>query len=355
MGQPDGSARTSTGVVLDPLYLRHDQPEHPENRRRLDRIAQHLSTSGLLSRLTQLDARDATPEEIGLVHRPEYIEEVRRASCQSDSWLDPDTYLGPDSYAAAVRAVGGVLSAVDSVMLGSCCRAFALVRPPGHHAVANRAMGFCLFNNVAVGARYSQRTYGLQRALIIDWDVHHGNGTQDAFYEDPSVLYVSTHQYPFYPGTGHWQETGRGRGDGYTVNVPLPAGVGDTGYAAVFREVIVPAARRFRPQLILVSAGYDTHWADPLGMQLVSVAGFAGMTRTVKELADELCEGRLVLSLEGGYNLQALAASVAATFAVLLGDERIVDPLGAAHQPEANVDEIIANVRRVHHLRCGEA
>lgn len=350
MAQSDHPTRTSTGLVLDSLYLQHDEPGHAENRRRLDEITRNLSASGLVSRLVPIAARDATPAEIGLVHRPAYIEQLRLSSARPMSWLDPDTYLGPYSYAAAVRAVGGVLSAVDSVMAGHCSSAFALVRPPGHHAVANRAMGFCLFNNVAIAARYAQQVYGLERVLIVDWDVHHGNGTQDAFYEDPSVLYISVHHYPFYPGTGHWQETGRGSGEGYTVNVPLPAGVGDAGYARVFREIIAPATHRYRPQLVLVSAGYDAHWADPLAMQLVSVAGFAAMTRTVKDLAGELCEGRLVLSLEGGYNLPALASGVAATFAVLLGDSSISDPLGVPRQREVEIEDVIANVRRVHHL-----
>lgn len=350
MTQPHRFTRAGTGVVLDSLYLQHDEPEHPENRRRLDEITRYLSVSGLLPRLVSVVARDATRDELGLVHHPAYIDQVRQSSSQPSSWLSPDTYLGSHSYAAAVRAAGGVLSAVDSVMLGQCSSSFALVRPPGHHAVANRAMGFCLFNNVAIAARYAQKAYDLERVLIVDWDVHHGNGTQDAFYEDPSVLYLSMHQYPFYPGTGHWQETGRGGGEGYTVNVPLPAGVGDAGYGRVFHEIVAPVACRYQPQLILISAGYDTHWADPLGMQLVSTMGFAAMTREVMDLANELCQGRLVLSLEGGYNHQALAAGVGATVAVLLGDSNVDDPLGLPHQREVDVDQVIADVLRVHHL-----
>jgi acetoin utilization deacetylase AcuC-like enzyme len=268
----------------------------------------------------------------------------------SVSWLDPDTYVGPRSFAAAVRAAGAVLTALDSVMQGESENAFALVRPPGHHAVAARAMGFCLFNNVAIAARYASSRYQLRRVLIVDFDLHHGNGTQDAFYEESSVLYFSTHQYPYYPGTGHYQETGRGAGEGFTVNVPLPAGVGDEGYDRVFNEVLVPVARRYRPQLILASAGFDAHWADPLGMMLLSVSGYAAMTRTLLMLADELCAGRLVFTLEGGYNLNALAAGVGATFAGLLGDAQAADPLGPPRQAEQPVDGIIASVKRVHGL-----
>jgi acetoin utilization deacetylase AcuC-like enzyme len=261
-----------------------------------------------------------------------------------------DTYVGPHSYAAALRAAGGLLQAVQAVLQGEANNAFALVRPPGHHAVASRAMGFCLFNNVAIATRYALREFGLERVLIVDFDLHHGNGTQDAFYEEPTVLYFSTHQYPYYPGTGHYQETGRGAGQGYTVNVPLPAGVGDTGYERVFAEILVPVARRYKPQLILASAGYDAHWADPLGGMLLSVSGYVSMARTLVALAEELCQGRLVLTLEGGYSLEALAASIAATFAVLLEDEQVMDPLGPARHVEQPVDPIVSAVKRVHGL-----
>ncbi len=343
-------ARRISGYVLDPLFLEHDEPTHPENRRRLEHIARYLEESGLSARLRRLAARDASVEEVFRVHGPAYVEHVRASAAGTISWLDADTYLGPHSYEAAIRAAGGLLSAIDAVMRGECSNAFALVRPPGHHAVANRAMGFCLFNNAAIAARYALRSLGLERVLIVDFDLHHGNGTQDAFYEDPSVLYFSTHQYPFYPGTGHWQETGRGAGDGYNVNVPLPAGVGDQGYARVFDEILVPLAHRYRPQMILVSAGYDAHWADPLGMELLSVAGFSTLTGTLVGLADELCEGRLVLTLEGGYNLKALAFGVGATLMTMLGDSSIFDPLGKPHQQEENIDEIIAAVKHLHGL-----
>jgi len=340
----------TTAYVYDPLYLKHDEPTHPENSRRLEQTLHHLQEGGLLERLQSITARDASIEEVAAVHRPSYIEEIRAASEGSQGWLDPDTYVGPHSYAAALRAAGGLLQAVQAVQQGQANNAFALVRPPGHHAVASRAMGFCLFNNIAIAARYALRKFSLERVLIVDFDVHHGNGTQDAFYAEPTVLYFSTHQYPHYPGTGHYQETGRGAGQGYTVNVPLPAGVGDLGYGRVFDEVLVPVARRYQPQLILASAGYDAHWADPLGGMLLSVSGYARMVRTLAALAEELCQRRLVLTLEGGYNLEALAASITATFAVLLGDEQVEDPLGSARHAEQSVDAIISAVKRVHGL-----
>ena len=233
-----------------------------------------------------------------------------------------DTVISPGSYDAAMLAAGAATAAVDAVMEGARA-AFALVRPPGHHARYNSAMGFCLFNNMAVAAQHAVKKYGLERVMIVDWDVHHGNGTQDYFYERDDVLFFSSHRYPFYPGTGAANETGRGKGEGYTVNVPLPAGTGDGRYKEVFDDVVAPLARRYRPQLILVSAGYDAHLADPLGGMAVSVAGFSEMARTVRSLADEIaeCEGRVAAVLEGGYNVEALAASVMATIGAM-GDGR---------------------------------
>ena len=340
----------STGYVYDPLYLEHDEPGHPENRGRLEQTMRHLEDSQLLGRMTRLEPRDATVDELSAVHRPAYIDRVRSAAETGRGWLDPDTYVGARSYDAAVRAAGGLLCAVDAVLAGEVDNAFALVRPPGHHAVADRAMGFCLFNNVAIAARHALQQHGLDQVLIVDFDLHHGNGTQEAFYEENHVLYFSTHQYPYYPGTGHWQETGRGVGKGYTVNVPLPAGVGDAGYRQVLNQVLVPVAGRFRPQLILASAGYDAHWSDPLGMMLLSVAGYANIAGTLTGLASELCDGRLVLTLEGGYNLEALSLCIAATLSVMLGDEEVQDPLGPAVRREQSVDDVISAVKREHEL-----
>jgi len=340
----------ATAYVYDPLYLEHNLAQHPENKRRLEQAMAHLKASGLLQRMTPLKARDADVDEIASVHRHSYISRVRDMAERGGGHLDPDTYVAPRSYAAALRAAGGLLTAVEAVLENKVNNAFALVRPPGHHALADRAMGFCLFNNIAIAAQYALQRYSLERVLIVDFDLHHGNGTQDAFYKEPRVLYFSTHQYPYYPGTGHWTETGQGPGKGYTVNVPLPAGTGDAGYQRVFADILVPLAQRYKPQLILASAGYDAHWADPLGMMLLSVSGYAELMRTLVTLADELCAGHLVLTLEGGYNLNAQALSIAATFAMLLGDSNVDDPLGPARHSESSVDSAIDDVRRAHEL-----
>jgi acetoin utilization deacetylase AcuC-like enzyme len=237
-------------------------------------------------------------------------------------------------------------------MQGEVGSAFALVRPPGHHATTTQAMGFCLFNNVAIATKYTLAKYNLERIAIIDFDVHHGNGTQESFYDNPQVLYTSTHESPFYPGTGSLDETGKGEAKGTTINIPLPAGCGDAEYLEVFEQIIVPVVRRFRPQLILVSAGYDTHWADGMAMMQVSVSGFAQLTKIIKGLADELCSGRLVFTLEGGYDLTALAASVKATFDVLLGSASIEDPLGLSPRGLAapNIAPLIKAIKKIHNL-----
>ncbi len=315
------------GYVYDPVYLEHDTGQHPENASRLEAIMSHLNESGLKKRLYHIPPRPATIEELALVHHEEYIAYVQAVAKSGGGQLDPDTVVSPGSYKAALYAAGGLVRATEVVMTedGS---AYALVRPPGHHATATQAMGFCLFNNLAIAARYALNRFSLERVAIIDFDVHHGNGTQDAFYSDPKVLYVSTHEFPFYPGTGGLEETGIGEAKGTTVNIPLPAGSGDAEYLRVFDEVVVPIVRRFRPELILVSAGYDGHWSDRLAMMELSVTGYGRMAGIIKGLADELCRGKLVFTLEGGYHLSALAASVKATFDMLLDEKDIGDPLG---------------------------
>ena len=354
----------STGYVYDPIYLEHDLRGHPENQQRLKTILQVLEEHHMLERLTPIAAQPVTPERLQRCHTPAYIEQVKRLAQRGGGNLDMDTYVRSASYDAALMAAGGLVEATRAVLdTGSggvhnngVHNAFALVRPPGHHALRGRGMGFCLFNNVAIAARYALAEHDLDRVLIIDFDVHHGNGTQDEFEADPSVMYISTHQYPYYPGTGGFDETGIGEGTGSVVNVPLAGGVGDEGFARIFADIIGPMAWRFQPQLILASAGYDAHWDDPLAYMQLSIGGYSAIGQALKDLADELCDGRLVFTLEGGYHADALAYSILNTLAVLLEDAdwQLVDPLGPSPRRERPVDNVIERVRQVHGLRRNE-
>jgi len=307
-----------TGIVRDQAYLKHVMGDHhPESPDRLLRIYEMLEKLGPNLNFRDIPARKATQEEISAVHDPRYVSHIAATAGKPETPLDPDTSACPDSWEAASRAVGGLLNLLDAVMAGEVQNGFALVRPPGHHAERRRAMGFCLFNNVAVAARHALDNYSLNRVAIVDWDLHHGNGTQNAFYDDPRVLFVSTHQYPHYPGTGGIREVGHGRGEGFTVNIPLPPGIGDIEYVTVFHTVVAPVLQAFGPQLILVSAGFDAHAKDPLGGINVTEEGYEQMVQVLMHLAAEFCSDRLVLTLEGGYDVRALLDSVARVLANL--------------------------------------
>ena len=301
-----------TGLVYHPAYLEHDMGAgHPESPDRLRAIMQRLEQSGTAARLTRIEARKAEDQWITQVHTPSYVTGLnQRAPASGRVSLDPDTSMSPGSLTAAYLAAGGTLAAVDAIMNRQVDHVFCAVRPPGHHAEAGRAMGFCLFNNVAIAARYVQKNHGLTRVLIVDWDVHHGNGTQHSFEDDPSVLYFSTHQYPHYPGTGRATEQGRGAGQGFTINVPMEAGEGDDEYRAVFHKSLVPAADDFKPEFVIISAGFDAHKDDPLASMGLTESGYADLTDIVAGIAKRHANGRILSSLEGGYNLTALAASV---------------------------------------------
>lgn len=301
-----------TGCVLHPGYRDHlTGPSHPESPQRLAAIEKHLKKEGFLDRLLLISPRLAEEEWILTNHTPTYLRFLQEMTPREGKVsLDADTPISPSSYRVARLAVGGLLEAVDRVMEGVVRNAFCAIRPPGHHAEADRAMGFCLFNNVAIAARYLQKKYGVEKVLIVDWDVHHGNGTQNAFYEDPTVLYFSVHQFPHYPGTGRKGERGQGAGEGYTLNCPLPIGCGDEEYQKVFEEIGEPVVLSFRPDFILVSAGFDAHRDDPLAGMNLTEEGFGELTRIVKRWADTLCGGRVISALEGGYHLPALARSV---------------------------------------------
>lgn len=302
----------NTGLIYDPRYLEHDMGAgHPESPNRLRAIMQRLAQSGTAAKLTRIQPREAEDEWVTLVHQPGYVALLKQqVPPHGRISLDADTSMSPGSLTAAYLAAGGALAGVDAIMAGQVQHAFCAVRPPGHHAEADRAMGFCLFNNVAIAARYVQKRYGLQRVLIVDWDVHHGNGTQHSFDRDSSVLFFSTHQYPHYPGTGRATERGSGAAEGLTINVPMEAGEGDDEYRAVFQKVLVPAADSFKPDFVIISAGFDAHRDDPLASMGLTEEGYADLTAIVAGIAIRHCRGRLLSSLEGGYNLTALAASV---------------------------------------------
>ena len=340
----------SASYAYDPLYLEHNRPGHVERRERLERTVQVLQERALLDRLVRVEATPVAMDYLLEVHLRQYVEQAKQVSDTGGGNLDPDTYANSRTNEVALLAAGGMLNLVEAILEGQAENGFALVRPPGHHALPGRGMGFCIFNNIAIAAKYALKRKGLSRILIVDFDLHHGNSTNDIFYDTDEVLYFSTHQYPYYPGTGHWDNVGRGLGEGFTANVPLPAGVGDDGYARIFDEVLYPIAERYHPQLILVSAGYDAHWADPLGMMQLSTTGYAYLTRTLKQMAEEFCNGRLAFTLEGGYDLDALAYSIAATIETLLGDDAIADPLGSSPRPSAPADDMILHIKGIHRL-----
>jgi acetoin utilization deacetylase AcuC-like enzyme len=341
-----------TAIVYDPFNLRHSLEGHPENLRRLKSTMELLMDEGMLDRLVHVASAPAPLDAILRVHTPQYLERLQIISQRGGGHLDADTYVNGESFEAALRAAGGIMNLVDAVLWKQANNGFALVRPPGHHALVHNGMGFCIFANVAVAARWAQRQHGVQRILIVDFDVHHGNGTQDIFYNDPSVLFFSTHQFPYYPGTGAATEMGTEAGYGTTVNVPFPPHVGDQGYLEAFQKVLAPLARRFKPELILLSAGFDAHWMDPLASMGLSITGYMALVQEMLALADELCGGRLVCVLEGGYNLQVLSNSVLSTFQVLRGEPVAPsDPFGPAPGGERDASSLLSRIKMLHGIR----
>jgi acetoin utilization deacetylase AcuC-like enzyme len=309
------------GFAYDPAFLTHQSRfPHPECPERLTAITRKLQQSGLTDRMTPLPLRQAGADDLLRCHTQSHVDRIRDTARRDVTQLDADTYTNAQSYEAALRAAGSVLQAVDEVVVRRVRHAFCAVRPPGHHAESDRAMGFCLFNNVAVGARYAQARHGIQKIAIVDWDVHHGNGTQQIFYEDDSVVYISLHQYPLYPGSGSARERGSGKGTGTTLNFPMPAGAGDGDYLDVWDRELVPALRSFGPDLIMVSAGFDAHAFDPLAGMNLTEDGFVQMTRWLLEVSSTHCKYGLISVLEGGYHLEALADSVRAHIEVLADD-----------------------------------
>jgi acetoin utilization deacetylase AcuC-like enzyme len=314
----------TTGLLADPIYREHLAGRaHPERPERFDAVVQALARAGLAERCARIDRRAATEEELLLCHTAQYLRRARRDVESGMPYLSTgDTDITPNSWEVAVAAAGGVLNAVDAVAAGRVCNAFCAVRPPGHHAGPSRGMGFCILNNVAIAARYAQRRHGLERVLIADWDVHHGNGTQDIFYADASVFYFSTHQWPLYPGTGRADETGEGAGEGTTMNFPFPPGSGRAEILGAVETALVPAAERFRPDLVLISAGFDSRAGDPLGSFTLTDRDFADLSRALMGIAERHAAGRVVSVLEGGYDLNGLGCAAAAHVAALTQSPR---------------------------------
>jgi acetoin utilization deacetylase AcuC-like enzyme len=335
----------NVGIVRDEIFLEHITDDyHPENPNRLKYV--YAMLNGIDKEgITYTSPRVATHDEIALIHDPAYIASIAATEGKMQRRLDPDTVTSPKSYEAACLAAGGVLQLADMLVSSEIKNGFALVRPPGHHAEKNKAMGFCLFNNIAIGARYLEKKHGLRRILIVDFDLHHGNGTQHSFYEDSSILYFSTHQYPYYPGTGWYNETGEGNGKGYTINIPLSYGMGDDDYEYAFREVLVPIADRYKPEAVLVSAGFDSYYNDPLGGMAVTEGGFATMTKILMEVAKKHCNGKVLCALEGGYDLNGLTTSVKAVTMELKGTPMYTPDKDT--NPSNEIKETLGKVKQV--------
>jgi acetoin utilization deacetylase AcuC-like enzyme len=341
-----------TAYVYDPFNLKHTLDGHPENYRRLQGTWELLQQDGILESMIAVPSTPASLDAIYRVHTPQYVERLQSAAMFGGGRIDPDTYVNADSYHAALLAVGGLLNVVDAVLGGQADNGFALIRPPGHHALSYLGMGFCLFANVAIAARWAQDRHGVRRVLVVDFDVHHGNGTQDIFYDDPSIEFFSVHQFPYYPGTGAADEIGAEMAYGSTINVPFPAYVGDEGYLEAFQRILMPLARSFKPELILLSAGFDAHWLDPLASMRLTIPGYAALVKVLLELADELCRGRIIGVLEGGYNLDVLAHAVLTTLRTFVDvDAEPSDPFGAPRTgAERDVTALIERLKNLHHI-----
>jgi acetoin utilization deacetylase AcuC-like enzyme len=335
-----------TAVVVDKEYLKHQPGEsHPE---RPERIKVLLDLAGALDpeKFQLLPPEPAKRADLTATHGEDHVELIETTAQHNRYALDGDTITCRDSFAVSLLAVGGFIGLLDAIAARECRNGFALVRPPGHHALRNRAMGFCLFNTMAIGAEYLQRTHGAKKILIMDWDVHHGNGTQDAFYADPSVLFISSHQYPYYPGSGAANEVGSGAGEGFTINIPLPAGCADPEYAQAFNDIVVPAAEKFAPDWILVSAGFDPHRRDPLGGMGVTDEGFALMAHRLLGLADKFADGKIAFLLEGGYDLAGLRGSVAAVLAAM--QSGAAPAFDGAQLGASQIAPLIRHIRELH-------
>ena len=343
----------TTAYCSHDSFTEHDFPGHPEHAGRIEAVWELLNQQRLLHQIDQMAPAPVSDDQILTVHSRSHLDRLVAVS-RGDriTRLDHDTYALPKSLKVARLAAGAVVSAVDRVLGGEAENALAIVRPPGHHATVEWQMGFCLLNSIAIASRHAQARHKCGKVLIIDYDVHHGNGTQDIFYADPTVMFISIHQSPFYPGTGALTETGAEAGEGFTLNVPIAGGHGDASYERLFAEVVWPAAERFAPHLMLVSAGFDAHWVDPLAQMQLSLAGYDRLARECLRMAAQLCSGKIAFVMEGGYDLPALAHGWCNTARALLGSDEISDPYGAPRGGRARQDvgRVIDQVKRIHSL-----
>lgn len=335
----------AVGIVKDNIYLEHITDDfHPESPKRLAHIYEMLKNLDQQG-LTYIPPRMATHEEIALIHEPSYIDSIARTSGKAHTYLDGDTATSAKTYEASCMAVGGVLELADALQSSRVDSGFALVRPPGHHAEHSNAMGFCIFNNIAIVAKYLQQKHHLKNILIVDFDIHHGNGTQHSFYGDKSVLYCSTHLYPHYPGTGWFEEVGKGDGVWYTVNIPMSHSMGDEDYLYAFRDVLMPISNIFAPEMVLVSAGFDAHHMDPLGGMALTESGYAAMSRMLLDIAEKHCNGKALFVLEGGYDLKGLTDSVKAVIMELKGQS--IYPRAKTGEASASLVQMATALKRL--------
>jgi len=341
----------TTAYLTHKSFNKHNFAQHPEHAGRIEAVWRQFGAADLADQLLHLTPDSATDEQILAVHTREHLKRLIAVS-QGDRMvrLDPDTYALPVSLDVARLAAGAVIGAVDAVITARANNALALVRPPGHHATPETAMGFCLLNNIAIGARHAQRQHGIEKVLILDYDVHHGNGTQDVFYADPSVMFISLHQSPLYPGSGALVEIGEGDGRGSTLNIPLSTGHGDASYRRIIADIVIPAVERFDPDLMLISAGFDAHWVDPLANMQLSLEGYDHLARECLKLAERLCDGRIVFVMEGGYDLDALAHGWRNIACACLSQDEISDPYGAP-QSSAAAPDLEQLVKELHRMR----
>jgi acetoin utilization deacetylase AcuC-like enzyme len=341
---------SKTGFVYDPIFLKHTRPGHPENADRLIAILKYLESENLFNLLDRVPSRHATIEELCYCHSENYIEKVKEVCLKGGGYLDADTYTTEFTFDAATTAAGSLIDLTNKVCSGRLKNGFALVRPPGHHALAERGMGFCIFGNASIAAKAAIKNFNIEKVAIVDVDVHHGNGTEAMVKNDPNILYISTHQFPYYPGTGSKSEMGSGTAAGTMLNIPIEPGVGDEGFQSIYNELITPKLVEFKPGLILVSAGYDAHWKDPLANLSLSLTGYSWISKVLVDLSEKLCNGKIVFTLEGGYNLDVLSKGVANSIKALLIRDDFDDPFGKFSQKEPEIGELLQEIKKIHNL-----